>query len=385
MKVRISAHGRFHAFSLAEGLNKLGVLEALQTTYPAAYVKRQLRSNIPVRSVWPLELLKRSVAFVGGGQALDPTISRLFARALARDVHHSNADILVGWSSSTLEAIEIAHSKGMRVIIERGSTHISHQTAVIENEYRTLGIDRKVTSEEIIEREIAEYEAADAICVLSNVAAKSFIEQGISREKLIVNHLGVDVRRFGEMPRRADRTRKVRFLFTGIVGVRKGVNCLLQVMKKLSGNVELQLAGNLSQEFKEISSSFNSENVTFLGPVPRTKMTQLYRDADIFVLPSIEEGFGMAVTEAMAAGLPVVVSDAVGAADILTSMKDGIIFPVNNVEALTDSLQSLIDQPALRLSMGHAAFTTATSLGDWDDFALRMRNAYQGLLASNAG
>jgi len=157
------------------------------------------------------------------------------------------------------------------------------------------------------------------------------------------------------------------------------------VMKKLSGNVELQLAGNLSQEFKEISSSFNSENVTFLGPVPRTKMTQLYRDADIFVLPSIEEGFGMAVTEAMAAGLPVVVSDAVGAADILTSMKDGIIFPVNNVEALTDSLQSLIDQPALRLSMGHAAFTTATSLGDWDDFALRMRNAYQGLLASNAG
>ena len=48
-------------------------------------------------------------------------------------------------------------------------------------------------------------------------------------------------------------------------------------------------------------------------------------------------------------------------------------------------IQSLIDQPALRLSMGHAAFATATSLGDWDDFALRMRNAYQVLLESNAG
>ena len=93
----------------------------------------------------------------------------------------------------------------------------------------------------------------------------------------------------------------------------------------------------------------------------------------------------MAVTEAMSCGLPVVVSDAVGAADILTPMQDGIIFPVNNARALADCLQSLIEQPELRQEMGQAAFKTAISLGDWDNYSSRMVNAYQELLSSNAG
>lgn len=93
----------------------------------------------------------------------------------------------------------------------------------------------------------------------------------------------------------------------------------------------------------------------------------------------------MAVTEAMACGLPVVVSDAVGATDILTHMKDGIIFPANDVRALADSLQILIDQPELRQEMGQAAFEAARRLGDWDDYSARMIKAYQGVLEINAG
>ena len=338
-----------------------------------------------VRSLWPLEILRRGSTLTFGGQAADPIISRLFAKALARDLRHSKADILVGWSSSTLEAIDVAHSKGMRVVIERGSTHISHQTSVIGDEYRALGIDKKVTSDEIIARELAEYDAADAISVLSNFSAKTFIDRGIASEKLIVNRLGVDLTRFMQLPKRVEPKQKIRILFTGIVGVRKGVNCLLQAMKRISGNVELQLAGNISSEFKSIVSAVNSDNVTFLGPISNAYINHAYQDADIFVLPSIEEGFGMAVTEAMACGLPVVVSDAVGAADILTHMKDGMIFPANDICALANSLQILIDQPELRQEMGQAAFEAARRLGDWDDYSARMIKAYQGLLEINAG
>lgn len=97
--------------------------------------------------------------------------------------------------------------------------------------------------------------------------------------------------------------------------------------------------------------------VTILTDVPFEEMPDLYRSHDVLVLPSVREQFGMAVVEAMAHGLPTIVSDAVGAIGCVVPEETGLIHPVSDIDALGRALRRLVDEPGLRERLGHGATT----------------------------
>ncbi|HER26509.1 MAG TPA: hypothetical protein ENI69_05315, partial [Rhodospirillales bacterium] len=120
MKVTVSVHGRWHAFELANGLHKRGLLDSLITTYPAFAARKFLDTGIRLQTRPWLELRRRLYDRFSLGTRPDTYIAKSFAKFLARNMN-SDADIFVGWSSAMLEAIGPAQAAGMKVVIERGS------------------------------------------------------------------------------------------------------------------------------------------------------------------------------------------------------------------------------------------------------------------------
>jgi glycosyltransferase involved in cell wall biosynthesis len=378
VKVNISVHGRWHAFELANGLHRRDVLGCLATTYPAIVARRFLDADIDLRTRPLLELRRRIHDRWRLGAKPDLAIAKAFARFTARTMA-SNADVLVGWSSATLEAIQPARAAGLKVVIERGSTHIRNQMRVLSAAYAEFGLDYRGTDDEIIGRELAEYEQCDAIAVPSHYAADTFVAEGIARTKLIVNPYGVDLDQFMPPAGRATMIQPIRILFVGRVGIQKGVPWLLAAVGKLSGTAELHLVGPVDDEAAPFLASLPA-NVVVRGAMSRADLVHEYARADIFCLPSLQEG-GVPLTllQAMASGLPSVVTPA--AQGPVRDGKEGLVVAERSPEALSAALDRLMASAEERRAMGVAARAAVAGGHDWQDYADRAVAAYRTLLS----
>jgi glycosyltransferase involved in cell wall biosynthesis len=126
----------------------------------------------------------------------------------------------------------------------------------------------------------------------------------------------------------------------GILSIQKGVNYLLRAWNKLGlANAELVLVGQFDRYDRSVISNLinNTKNVRL---VPGTDEPEsFFKSADLFVLPSIQDGFGMVVLEAMACGVPVVVSQNVGAKDCVRHSTHDFIISPSNVDDLVEAMQ----------------------------------------------
>ena len=378
MKVIISTHGRFHAFELARGLHDHGALDQLLTPYPAWAVRKVTSADMPVRSAVWIECLKRLSSKARLGNKPDAFIGRKFGRFASR-AKMAGSDIFVGWSNASLEAIPTARAAGLKVIIERGSSHINHQTEILKAAYQSIDMKPAETSIGVIERELAEYELADAIAVPSQFAAKTFVDRGVSATKLIVNNYGVDLARFISLEGRVE-TGKPTILFVGQVGVRKGIPNLLKAFAPINDRAELHLVGPIELGFENYLRDANTDNVAIKGPVAGDALPTIYAKADIFCLPSIEEGLPLVNLQALASGCPVITTEAAGAADIIQDGVNGITIANDSVEQLTEALKKLISDTALRQQMSVAATASVQNGFSWEQYVSRAMTAYEKLL-----
>lgn len=317
MKVAVAVHGRFHAFELARHLSAQGMLARLDTTYPAFAAPKDL----PLRTLPWLELIRRAWPRLRLPGNPDLYIAQSFARSLAD--HLPQADILVGWSGASLEAIAPAQAQGIKVVLERGSTHMAHQTETLRDAHARFGLDWRATDPRLIERELAEYQQADLICTGCSHARQTFIDRGIDPAKVAVNAYGVDLSHFSP----GSGERRNRVLFAGQVGLRKGIPWLIEAFRSLPPHWELHLAGPLEPGFDAVLRRHDLTRIILRGPLGRDVLAQEYRQAAIFCLPSIEEGFGMVILQAMASGCAVIASTATGGPDAGTDGRDLLLVP----------------------------------------------------------
>jgi glycosyltransferase involved in cell wall biosynthesis len=158
---------------------------------------------------------------------------------------------------------------------------------------------------------------------------------------------------------------------------------LLEAWRKLRlENAELLLAGAMRPEMAAVLARYEGL-FRYVGPLDKTSLARLYQSSSLLVLPSVEDGFGLVISEALACGTPVVITDHVGARDIVRPEVNGFIVPPRDVDALAATIQAIHSSPELRdrLRVGaiasRSAFPsiagTATSLA-----ALYDRVARQG-------
>jgi glycosyltransferase involved in cell wall biosynthesis len=379
MKIAIAVHGRYHAFDLARAIDESvdgAEVRQVATTYPRWAARRFLPAHIPLRTAPSLEAWRRFHGRTRIGPSPDVAISRTFGRFAARTLPE-DCDVFVGWSSASLEAIRVARARGRLTVVERGSTHILNQQDVLDRVYASNGARFPGIPTEIIERELAEYEAADLIAVPTRFAAETFVARGVAPSRLLVNSYGVDAARFS-CPDRPTRDRPT-ILFVGAVGFQKGAPDLLAAFSRLGGAATLELAGPVEPGWQPETPP----GVWFLGALDRDGVIAALARADIFCLPSHQEGLSLSLLQAMAAGLPVVATSESGAAEVISEGVEGRLVEAGNPEALAAALAGLAADAGLRAEMGRCAAERAAAQ-TWSAYGNRAVRGYKDTLGATA-
>jgi glycosyltransferase involved in cell wall biosynthesis len=299
----------------------------------------------------------------------------LVARWLARHVAADSRGVFHGFQESCQRSLLAARSRGLTTFLE--STLPPSTLPLVAAEYRRLDVPWPGATQPSVEL-LAELPRADFHVAQSAFAERSLIEHGVESGRIFRMPLGVDIARFQPAPTpRPDGP--FRALFAGQMSVRKGVHHLLAAWRAANlVDAELIFAGAPKDRYIADLVARQGTGIRYLGFVPHARLHETYQSADVFVFPSLAEGGVYVIYEALAAGLPCIVSANAGSA-----VRDGIegfVLPVGDVEGLAARLSQLAADAALRRRMATAARARAERFA-WPEFYRRIGLMYREAVA----
>jgi glycosyltransferase involved in cell wall biosynthesis len=260
-------------------------------------------------------------------------------------------DIVHTWPLGALETLKTAARLGIPTVLERCNAHTGFAMEVVQKECERLGVTLPPDHEHAynaqkLRKEEEEYRLATRLLCPSEFVVKTFLDKGYAREQLMRHIYGYDEKVYYPSNEPRDSKRGLTMLFVGVCAVRKGVHFALEAWLKspASKNGTFLIAGEFLPAYQEkLASWLAHPSVKVLGH--RNDVPELMRKSDILVLPSIEEGFGLVITEAMGSGCVPLASDA--CTEICSHMKTGLMHRVGDAEALTQHITMLHQDRAL--------------------------------------
>jgi phosphatidyl-myo-inositol alpha-mannosyltransferase len=174
----------------------------------------------------------------------------------------------------------------------------------------------------------------------------------------------------------------LRIAFVGQAVERKGLPLLLRAFEALREHIptELTVIGPTAEELSPLL--LDARGVTALGKVDEARKQEVLEHADVLCAPSLgAESFGMVLTEAFAAGTPVVASDIAGYRDVVRDGVDGVLIPVGDAQAMAESLRDLYEEPERRTQMARAAAADVQRFA-WPRVAAEVMGAYEDAVAT---
>lgn len=343
---------RSHRLHLTRGLRKAGRRVLVLESSPRRIPGEEHRISIPALG------LAQARRFVPPALR-DPILFSAYRKIDAFAARHCHlGKCFWGWSGQSLKALRAARRRGLPGILDCGSTHIGWFTERIKRELGLHGTNSGFppSRKQLNTSMAAEYDAAEFVCVPSRFVAATFVDAGLPEEKICLNPYGVDVAFWNRASdNRPTATRPFRAVFTGSMLLRKGLWYLLEAWKKLSpDDSELMLVGNIYPDGQRLMKNL-PPGVKWCGRLNHSELREIYRQTDLFVLPSLEEGLARAVLEAMAAGLPVLVTYETGVTDIVVDGADGWVIPSADTDALAQRLEHAIQNREDLALMGDSA------------------------------
>lgn len=274
---------------------------------------------------------------------LDELDSILFDRWAA--VVLKDCDLLLGASTSSLASGRAAQRLGAAFVLDRACPDIRVQQAMMVEEARKVGGTFRTNSPWFIERQVEEYETADFILSPSDYSRRSYPEH--LRKKVVLAPL------YGrsKVSPRGPRLQGSKFV-VGVVGgrpLRKGYLYLLQAWKELAlPDAELRIRTSDEIYAYPVLKQLLGElpNVKILSYVP--DISSFYAECDAFILPSVDDGFGMALFEALANGVPSIATRSCGASELLVPDRDCLLIDAFSVEQIKEAIQRLYESRDLR-------------------------------------
>jgi glycosyltransferase involved in cell wall biosynthesis len=304
---------------------------------------------------------------------LEPWADRRFDHRASRWMMSQSTPALVHcFEGFALEVFDQARAQGSITILEVGSAH-EFGVAEINHERRRYGLKQMRSDTARIRAERAN---ADILLAPSDYVIACLVENGVERSRIVKLPYGVDSEAFRPVTRR-DKGETFRVVFVGRVSFRKGVVYLLEAWEKLRlDRAELVIAGGIDSELRPAVRNLPA-NVRLLGNVTGPMLSSLYSESDVFVLPSLSDGFGLVVLEAMASELPVIVTQACGAP--VRDQTDGYVVPTRDAHAIAERLAWLCARPDLRAAMGQSGSRLVRERFTWRHYRRRMAALYFAL------
>jgi glycosyltransferase involved in cell wall biosynthesis len=212
-------------------------------------------------------------------------------------------------------------------------------------------------SAEKLARKDTELELADAVVVASSFTKRTIEMAPNCSAPIHVVPYGAPVS-IPAVPeeRRGD---KLRVFFAGSLGQRKGLSYLLEAVKMLAGRVELTLLGTKgSDACAPLNEALKRHR--WIPTLPHDEVLREMTRHDVFVFPSLFEGFGLVLLEAMAQGLPIITTEHTAGPDLIENGREGFIVPIRSAQAIAEKLDLLAGDSHLLSAMKIAAITAAT-------------------------
>ena len=310
-----------------------------------------LPTEIPderIRALGALSRLIRKLALYDSTALAVLIHNLIYDRWVCRNLEP--CELFYTWNGYGHKALRQARANGAITVVQRASSHPTEQIRLLQDEYARWG-QRFSRPDRLVQRSVIELEEADYIVIPSDFVRDSFMDQGVDSQKLIQIPFGVDTKRF-HPPDTPQPETPFRALFAGQIGIRKGVLYLLQAWEQLGwDDAELWLLGRIQSDFYSHLRPYRDlPGVRLLGHVG--DMDRLFRQAHLFVFPTIEEGSALVVYDAMASGLPVITTPNAGS--LIRDGEDGCLVPIRDVARLAEQIETMRTNQDCRRAYGQA-------------------------------
>jgi len=347
---------------------------------PGAFASRAIR-ELPHARIseypWPV-LTKMTAGRLGLGSWLDwHRTNDWFDSWMARQIAYDPCSLFLGYETCTLRAFEAAHAKGAKCLLDIPQFHPTflHCVLTAAAEKCKIPVHISVDTPAMAARKEAEFATADHAIVYSELQKASFEQAGMPAQKIHVVPLWYDPAMwFRPATSMRSGASPLKLLFVGACNLRKGLPFLFEAVRLCRSDVSLTIVGLVDNELAETLSRYR-DHYTYIGPKSKPELRALYASHDILVLPSVADAFGFVALEAMACGMPVVVTTNCGVpvpdpAWVVTAME---------ISPLIDRFQyylrnrSRVEEDGLRASQFASGYTASA-------FRARMRALYHLLL-----
>jgi glycosyltransferase involved in cell wall biosynthesis len=320
--------------------------EALIEQYPWKELKRQVLAQFSLR------YRKEKYVF---------EVEKAHDQYVAKRIRHLKPDVFIGYEKSSLESFKEVKKMGGITVLDLAQVHYGYLIE-LRNSQETFQdlFEDEALFEEINQTKAAEYEYADFILTLSNFAKSTLLKFGLEEKKLRVVNLGYNPDIFKPKTRyqTSNTTLPLKLIYTGTFTRRKGVHLLLQALHELDNPlIQLTIVGPIldgEDLFEQYKKRF-----TYYDFLHHEDLVTHLQASDVYVFPSYLDSWAMTVVEAMATGLPVIVTENTGAKDAISDKESGFILPIGDMEALKKAILYFYNDRAEVERMGRVAARSA--------------------------
>ncbi|MEO5717987.1 MAG: glycosyltransferase family 4 protein [Chthoniobacterales bacterium] len=366
--------------------NRDGLLDRLAGFSPRLRNELRRRSFLPelapfVRTDSAREWLRLAAAQLGWNRliqnehapfGIDAVYRSLDRRVAKRITSGLTIKAIYAYDDGALASFRAARERGIKCIYEhpviswRVVRQLQGEEADLHPEWaRTLGALRD--SEEKLARKDEELALADLVVTASSFARDSVLQAPGLTAPVVVIPYGTHVA--GGAGERRQSEGKLRVLFVGALSQAKGLGYVLEAVTKLAGEIEFTLIGRRVSPTAPAPSLLNQYR--WLPSLPHDELLREMSCHDVLLFPSLHEGFGLVMAEAMSQGLVVITTPHTAGPDLISDGADGFIVPIRSADAIEEKLALLLREPDRLRTMQEAAREKMRAC-TWENYRQRL-------------
>jgi glycosyltransferase involved in cell wall biosynthesis len=310
---------------------------------------------------------------------LNEQIRDSFGRKVAKYAIKNNVDAVICYDTNAFACFELLIKKAPHIkrIIDHAHPPRNYLYKIYQEKMAAAGKFKETyeASGYILNKNIADYfgkeiKLADYHIVASNFSKEALIYNKVDKSRIIKAPYGVD-NTFAQNGIKKMNTDKLKVLFVGEINQRKGIAQILEAAKQLnSNNINFNLIG-AGKEYKSHLYKEYEPYVNFMGRVSFETLKEQYVINDIFVFPSMGEGFGLVLLEAMASGLPVIASQNCAGPDLIENGYNGFLIEAGDTEALKEKIMWFYNNLDKLPEMSKNARSTALNY-TWENYEKKL-------------
>lgn len=308
-----------------------------------------------------------------------------FYKKVMKIVKKNKTDVVIVYDGYSDRHLDLITESNIIKIMDVSFASRQYLKQLFNKEIKEYGVEElKRTSLELwndrwMKNDLMATKNTDYFFAPSNFVKKSLEYCGVEPNKIYIIPYGVDTNKFVYKETFYNPNDKLKLLYVGEISYRKGLHRLLKIVSKYPDSIQLKLCGHIDKSLKLYEDYKGEKNIEFLGFVTHDQLSDEYTKADVFVFPTLGEGYGLVVLEALSCGLPVICSDRAGGNDVIQEGVNGFVISMDtNIELENRIIWSSSHRKEL-YNMRKAARESVRNLS-WDTYNRRVKECLVDIL-----